>query len=362
MRLPTPVSISYFWNLGRLLGILIIIQILRGWLLTLFYSNLARVSFDRVWRLHLESWRGNLLHLVHLNFASFIFLILYFHLLKGLYFQSWKTNKLVWISGLVIFILIMAISFLGYVLPFGQISLWGATVITNLISIISKKLVIWIWGGFRVNDITLKFFFTLHFTLPIILLLLIVVHLVLLHYNGRTNLGVKTHFWPLFVYKDILNLVIILFFIWFMLKYSYFTSDADNFLKANLRVSPIHIKPEWYFLVFYAILRSIPNKVIGVFFFVFSLVSLFLLSLNPKITSSFYFPIWSLNISIFVSINLLLFIIGIKPVEYPFLEAGQILTVLYFIWIFLAINPFSIFQSFHASPDISLSSDLYKCS
>jgi len=157
--LRTPVAIRYWWNLGSLLGILMVIQIFTGWMLTFFYCNESTLRFDSVWSMHLESWNGRLLHLVHLNFASFIFLIAYFHLLKGLYFQRWKTNKRVWLSGLVILVLLMGISFLGYVLPFGQMSLWGATVITNLISVIRKRLVIWIWGGYSVNSMTLKFFF-----------------------------------------------------------------------------------------------------------------------------------------------------------------------------------------------------------
>lgn len=342
--LPTPIAISYWWNLGSLIGILIIIQIISGWILTLFYNNVWSLRFDSVWSIHLDSWNGRLIHWIHLNFSSFIFLILYLHLLKGLYFQRWKTNKLVWIRGFVLIVLIMGARFLGYVLPAGQISLWGATVITNLISVIRPKLVVWIWAGFSVNQITLGFFFTLHYTLPFVVLFLVVVHLIRLHTFGRTNFSLKGHFWPYFVNKDLLNLVVVLFFLWCRLKLTYYTSDPDNFIKANPSNSPLHIKPEWYFLQFYAILRRIPNKTLGVIIFAIRLVVYPLITLNRQKFSTYWFPIWRFNVRTFVTINLLLVIIGGKPVEYPFLEIGQILTVIYFIWVILIVlspRPFS---------------------
>jgi len=344
MYLITPIGIRYWWNLGSLLGIIIVIQILTGWLLTLFYVRRWQLSFDSVWLIHLERWNGNLVHLIHLNFASFIFLVLYFHMLKGVYYQSWKTNKLVWVTGLILMVLIMAVAFLGYVLPTGQMSLWGATVITNLISVIRKKLVIWIWGGYSVNQMTLGFFYTLHYILPFVVLFVVIAHLIVLHIFGRTTFGLKTHFWPYFAVKDIMNVIVLLFFVWWTLKYSYYTSDPDNFIKANPSVSPLHIKPEWYFLQYYAILRSIPNKVVGVVFFALSLLIFGLLVLNKGLFSRYWFPVWRLRVSTFVRINLLLIMVGGKPVEYPFLELGQVLTFLYFVWFLGVIYTPSVFD------------------
>jgi len=342
--LPSPVGISYWFNLGSLLGIIVMIQIISGWLLTLMYTNHSEISFDRIWLLHLERWNGRLIHLIHINFSSFIFIVIYLHVVKGLYVQRWKLNKVVWLSGFVLLVLIMAVSFFGYVLPFGQMSLWGATVITNLISVISTKLVIFVWGGYSVTSLTLKVFFTLHFILPHVILLILVGHLMCLHTKGSSHFTIKESFWPIFVIKDLLNMVAIIIIMWWCIKIRYYFADAENFLKANPMLSPIHIKPEWYFLQYYAVLRSIPNKTIGVILFALSLFILAMLRFREIMQNSAWRPWWRLRVSVFVVINILLVLCGNSPVQEPFLTASQILTFLYFVWGFFCIRGINLWE------------------
>jgi len=332
IELPSPLGLSVWWNLGSMLGILIVVQLLTGWLLTLYYVNRVDLSFIRVWLLHIESWNGRVLHWVHINGASFIFFFVYAHVLKGIHFQSWKTNKIVWLTGFVILVLLMGAAFLGYVLPFGQISLWGATVITNLLRVVRVKLVIWIWGGYSVNSLTLNLFFTLHYLLPFVIIVFVIGHLWCLHYNGRTHVSLKRHFWPLYIWKDLLNVVLIMMLLWWTIIFTYLTSDAENFLFANPTIRPLHIKPEWYFLTYYAILRRIPNKTLGVILFALRLFMLALIVFNNFLEISYYYPMWRVWTRLFVVFNLVLIIIGGAPVETPFLELGQLFSVLYFMW------------------------------
>lgn len=303
-----------------------------GWLLTFYYINSTELRFTRVWLLHLERWNGSLIHWVHINTASFIFFVVYLHFLKGLHFQRWKTNKSVWLRGFIILVMLIAAAFLGYVLPFGQIRLWGATVITNLLRVLRVKLVIWIWGGYSVNSLTLNLFFTLHYLLPLLILVMIMAHLWLLHYNGRTHLSIKYQFWPVYVWKDGLNLLIMGIIIWWTLLFTYLTADVENFMFANPSVSPLHIKPEWYFLTYYAILRSIPNKPLGVFIFAIRLFVFCGLLLRNSLEINYYLPLWRRWISLFVRINLVLLMVGGSPVETPYLELGQVFTLGYFLW------------------------------
>jgi ubiquinol-cytochrome c reductase cytochrome b subunit len=342
--LPRPVGLRYWFNLGSLLGIVVVIQIVSGWLITLIYTNHRDISFDRIWLLHLERWNGSLIHLIHINFSSFIFIIMYLHVVKGLYVQRWKFNKTVWLSGFVLFIIIMGISFVGYVLPFGQISLWGATVITNLISVISTKLVIFVWGGYSVTSLTLKVFFTLHFILPHVLLLILVGHLILLHTKGSSHFRTKESFWPIFVIKDLLNIVAIIIIMWWCIKIRYYFADAENFLKANPMLSPLHIKPEWYFLQYYAVLRSIPNKTVGVILFALRLVRLAMLRFRERMQNSVWSPWWSLRVSVFVVINILLVLCGNSPVQEPYFTASQILTLLYFMWVLFCVRGTNLWE------------------
>lgn len=303
--------------------------------MTFFYINNRELSFRSLWQAHLDFEHAPFLHWIHINFASFIFLIIYLHLLKGLFYQSWKFNKLVWLRGILILILVIATAFLGYVLPWAQISLWAATVITNLLRVISVNLVIWVWGGYRVNRVTLSLFFTLHYLLPIILIILILGHLVLLHNSGRlTNSAslIKIPFTPLYLFKDLLNLIMLLIFFNWTIINTYLTRDIENFALANPIRRPIHIQPEWYFLQYYAILRSIPNKVLGILFFTLRLFFFIFLTTNNFISNDTYLPSWGRWIRVFVGTNLLLILLGASPVEPPYLIIGQILTTIYFIW------------------------------
>ena len=332
VSLASPRGLSLWWNLGSLLGILIIAQILTGWLLTLYYINRLDLRFVSVWLLHLERWNGRVLHWVHINVASFIFFFVYLHVLKGIHFQRWKTNKIVWRSGFVILVLLIGAAFLGYVLPFGQMRLWGATVITNLLRVVRVSLVVWIWGGYRVNTLTLNLFFTLHYLLPFLILILVIRHLWLLHFGGSTHFSLKGQFWPVYMWKDRLNLILIMFILWWILVYSYITADVENFILANPSIRPLHIKPEWYFLTYYAILRSIPNKSLGVFLFALRLFMLMFIVLNSKFTLSFYYPSWRFWTSYFIILNFILMLVGGSPVETPFLELGQVFSLSYFFW------------------------------
>lgn len=319
---------------------LMVIQIVSGWLLTLFYCNNSDLRFFSIWEAHLDWEHASYLHWIHMNFASFIFLVVYLHLLKGLFYQSWKMNKLVWVRGVVILILIMATAFLGYVLPWAQMSLWAATVITNLLRVISSSLVIWVWGGYRVNRVTLSLFFTLHYLLPIILLVMILVHLLLLHGSGSltsVTAAIKVPFTPLYLFKDMLNLIIIIgFFCWVMTQ-TYFSRDVENFALANPMRSPIHIQPEWYFLQYYAILRRIPNKVLGIIFFALSLFFFIFLVFGNFLTNEYWNPIWATWVRFFCRVNLLLMLLGARPVEDPYLLMGQVLTFIYFLWFIVSI-------------------------
>jgi len=332
IELPSPLGLRIWWNLGSMLGILIVFQLVSGWILTLYYVNRRELSFISVWLLHMESWNGRILHWIHINGASFIFLFAYLHILKGIHFQRWKTNKLVWLTGFVMFVLLIGAAFLGYVLPFGQISLWGATVITNLLRVVSVKLVIWIWGGYSVNSLTLNLFFTLHYLLPFVIIITMMGHLWCLHYNGRTHFSVKRQFWPAYVWKDLFNLLVIIGLLWWTIVYTYLTADAENFLFANPVIRPLHIKPEWYFLTYYAVLRSIPNKPLGVIMFALRLFMLAFIGFNTNLSNRFYLPIWRSWSSLFVIINVILMLIGGSPVETPYLEVGQFFRFLYFSW------------------------------
>lgn len=257
---------------------------------------------------------------------------MYLHLAKAIYVERFKANKWVYVRGFVVLVLIMLTSFLGYVLPFGQMSLWGATVITNLLSVVHLKLVIFVWAGYSVNELRLKFFYTFHFLIPFVILVVLIIHLWLLHYNGSVHWGAKGQFYPFYWYKDILSLGILGYLFWWSLNLTYVTGDVENFLPANPMVSPLHIKPEWYFLLYYAILRSIPNKMVGVLMFVMRLLVILFLALNQSSHLNCLYPVWSFSLSLLVTFSILLTLIGGSPVEYPYFQLGQVLTVLYFLW------------------------------
>nr|QAY82040.1 cytochrome b [Syphrea sp. REN-2018] len=345
---PAPSNISTLWNFGSLLGLCLMIQIITGLFLAMHYCPNVFMAFDSIMHICRDVNYGWLLRTLHANGASFFFICIYIHIGRGIYYSSYKLLE-TWMIGVTIFFLTMATAFLGYVLPWGQMSFWGATVITNLMSAIpylGTTLVQWIWGGFAVDNATLNRFFTFHFILPFIILAMMIIHLMFLHQTGSNNpLGTQSNldkipFHPYFIFKDILSALIILFMLTFLTLFNpYLLGDPDNFTPANPLVTPVHIQPEWYFLFAYAILRSIPNKLGGVIALVMSIAILYILPFtnDKKFLSNNFYPINKLMFWSLFSIIILLTWIGARPVEDPYILLGQILTIIYFIYFML--NP-----------------------
>nr|QAY82001.1 cytochrome b [Apophylia sp. REN-2018] len=345
---PSPSNISYMWNFGSLLGICLMIQIFTGLFLAMHYCPNIELAFNSVAHICRDVNYGWLLRTLHANGASFFFICLYIHIGRGLYYSSYNMIA-TWLIGVTIFFMVMGTAFLGYVLPWGQMSFWGATVITNLMSAIpylGNMLVQWIWGGFAVDNATLTRFFTFHFILPFIVFALMIIHLLYLHQTGSSNpIGTNSNidkipFHPYFTFKDTLSALIMVFMLIFLTLYNpYLLGDPDNFTPANPLVTPIHIQPEWYFLFAYAILRSIPNKLGGVIALVMSIAILFFMPFTnkKKYLSSQFYPINKFLFWFLVSIIILLTWIGARPVEDPYILTGQILTVIYFLY--YIINP-----------------------
>nr|YP_009737784.1 cytochrome b [Amesia sanguiflua]QHW07364.1 cytochrome b [Amesia sanguiflua] len=339
--LPTPSNISLWWNFGSLLGLCLIIQILTGLFLTMYYTANIEMAFYSVNYICRDVNYGWLIRTLHANGASFFFICVYLHIGRGIYYESF-TLTYTWLVGVIILFLLMATAFMGYVLPWGQMSFWGATVITNLLSAIpylGTMLVNWIWGGFAVSNATLTRFYTFHFLLPFIVAMMTMIHLLFLHQTGSNNpLGLNSNldklpFHPFFSYKDILGFIIMMMLlIMLTLTNPYLLGDPDNFIPANPMVTPIHIQPEWYFLFAYAILRSIPNKLGGVIALVMSILILVILPItfNKKIQGIQFYPINQIMFWIMIITIILLTWIGARPVEEPYIITGQILTVMYF--------------------------------
>nr|ARH55241.1 cytochrome b [Trigonopterus sp. 1 AH-2016] len=348
IHLPTPSNISNLWNFGSLLGLCLIIQISTGLFLSMHYCPNMDLAFNSVAHISRNVNFGWLLRSLHANGASCFFICLYIHIGRGLYFSSYNLTE-TWMSGITIFFLVMATAFMGYVLPWGQMSFWGATVITNLLSAIpylGNILVQWIWGGFSVSNATLTRFFSFHFILPFIITAIIMIHLFFLHQTGSTNpLGLKSNldklsFHPFFTFKDLVSFIVMIFLLSILsLKMPYSLSDPDNFVPANPMVTPIHIQPEWYFLFAYAILRSIPNKLGGVIALVLSIAILYILPLWPKkkFSSTSFYPLNKILFWSFFSVFMMLTWIGARPVEEPFIFTGQIISIMYFS--FFLLNP-----------------------
>nr|YP_009942427.1 cytochrome b [Anax parthenope]QOC71596.1 cytochrome b [Anax parthenope]QOQ35050.1 cytochrome b [Anax parthenope] len=345
--LPTPSNISIWWNFGSLLGLCLVIQIATGLFLAMHYTANIEMAFYSVNHICRDVNYGWLLRTLHANGASFFFICIYLHIGRNMYYGSYNYIH-TWSVGVVILFLVMGTAFMGYVLPWGQMSFWGATVITNLLSAIpylGTILVQWVWGGFAVDNATLTRFFTFHFVLPFIVAAATMVHLLFLHQTGSNNpVGVnsdsdKIPFHPYFSWKDIVGfLVLIMLLTLLSLINPYLLGDPDNFIPANPLVTPVHIQPEWYFLFAYAILRSIPNKLGGVIALVMSIAILFIM---PLMKSNFrglqFYPINQILFWSLVGIVLLLTWIGARPVEDPYIITGQILTVVYFS--FYLIHP-----------------------
>nr|WVH45017.1 cytochrome b [Tipula yasumatsuana] len=339
--LPAPSNISAWWNFGSLLGLCLIIQILTGLFLAMHYTANIDLAFNSVAHICRDVNYGWLLRTLHANGASFFFICIYLHIGRGIYYNSYLYH-MTWSIGVLILFAVMATAFMGYVLPWGQMSFWGATVITNLLSAIpylGTDLVQWIWGGFAIDNATLTRFFTLHFVLPFIVAAMTMIHLLFLHQTGSNNpLGINSNldkipFHPYFSFKDIFGfMVMFTLLILLTLTSPYMLGDPDNFIPANPLVTPIHIQPEWYFLFAYAILRSIPNKLGGVIALIASIAILFILPFTH--TSKFqglqFYPLNQFLFWLMLSIVILLTWIGARPVEDPYVLIGQILTVLYF--------------------------------
>jgi len=351
--LPAPPNISIWWNYGSLLGLCLIIQIITGLFLSIHYTPNIELAFSSVVHISQDVNYGWIIRHIHANRASLFFLFLYLHIGRGIYYQSYTLIE-TWNIGVVIFIVTIATAFIGYVLPWGQISFWGATVITNLFSAvpyIGTNLVEWLWGGFAVDNATLNRFFALHFILPFVIFALIIIHLLFLHQTGSNNpIGLNSDsdripFHSYFSIKDALgySFVLLLFLTLIIYNPNLFT-DPENFLLANPLVTPTHIKPEWYFLWLYAILRSIPNKLGGVIALFIALIILFTLPISTTANkqSARFYPLNQILFWILVTIIILLTWIGGQPVEPPFIIIGQTLTISYFF--FYIINPSVFFM------------------
>nr|ALN11740.1 cytochrome b [Plodia interpunctella]QGW14883.1 cytochrome b [Plodia interpunctella] len=344
--LPSPSNISSLWNFGSLLGLCLIIQIMTGLFLTMYYTANIELAFYSVNYICRNVNYGWLIRTLHANGASFFFICVYIHIGRGIYYESFNLMH-TWIVGILILFLLMGTAFLGYVLPWGQMSFWGATVITNLLSAIpylGTMLVNWIWGGFAVDNATLTRFYTFHFIFPFIILMLTMIHLLFLHMTGSNNpLGINSNldkipFHPFFIYKDLIGFIILLFMLTMLtLTNPNLLGDPDNFIPANPLVTPVHIQPEWYFLFAYAILRSIPNKLGGVIGLIFSILILMILpfTFNKKIQGIQFYPINQIMFWSLITIIFLLTWIGARPVEDPYIITGQLLTLFYFSYFIL---------------------------
>ena len=345
VELPTPSRISTIWNFGSLLGLCLILQIVTGLFLAIHYSNDVSLAFESVRHICRDVNYGWLLRILHANGARFFFICLYLHVGRGLYYGSYYFRH-TWLVGVLILFAVIAAAFLGYVLPWGQISFWGATVITNLFSAIpylGGDLVLWIWGGFAVAGPTLTRFFSLHFLIPFVVAAIRAVHLLFLHQTGRGNpLGLnrnfdKLRFHPYFSIKDLVGFFLLLLVLNFLCLVSpWILGDPENFIPANPLVTPVHIQPEWYFLMAYAILRSIPNKLGGVVALALSIAILIICPFlpRPNFRGLSFYPLRKMIFWIQINIVILLTWIGARPVEAPYIVIGQILSVVYFSYYF----------------------------
>lgn len=356
---PTPVNLNYMWSFGSTAGICLVIQIITGIFLAMHYTPHVDLAFNSVEHIMRDVNNGWLIRYLHANGASMFFIVVYCHIFRGLYFGSYIYPRgQLWASGVIIFLLMMATAFMGYVLPWGQMSFWGATVITNLFSAIpfvGTSIVEWLWGGFSVDNATLNRFFSLHYLMPFAIAGLTLVHLSLLHTVGSNNpLGVNTNvdsvsFYPYFYVKDLLAFfILIALFSFFVFFYPNALGHSDNYIPANPLVTPPHIVPEWYFLPFYAILRSIPDKLGGVAAMGGAIVILLLLPhINTsEIRSAKFRPLYAVFYWVFAANFLLLGWIGQKPVESPFIEIGMFSTFLYFCFIIVLVPAIGLIEKY----------------
>lgn len=346
---PTPINLTYLWNFGIYALICLAIQIITGIALAMHYTpniDLAFLSIEHIMRDVNYGW---LIRYIHANGASMFFIVVYIHTLRGIYYGSFTyPRQSLWVVGVTILLCMIITAFMGYVLPWGQMSFWGATVITNLFSAIpffGSEIVSWLWGGFAIDNATLTRFYSLHYFMPFIISALVGIHLLLLHQSGSNNpLGVSFSseggitMYPYYIIKDLYGVILFLiFFAIFLFFMPNFLGHPDNYIPANPMVTPPHIVPEWYFLPFYAILRAIPDKLTGVVALASAILSLFLLPIlhKPEVRSMVMRPISRISFWCFVVSCLLLGWLGNQPVNYPFFELSQAITLTYFAYFYL---------------------------
>lgn len=355
---PQPANLSYMWNFGSLLGLCLVIQIITGVTLAMHYTPNVDLAFASVEHIMRDVNYGWLLRYMHANVASFFFIFVYLHIGRGLYYGSYRSPRtLPWSIGVIILVLMMATAFLGYVLPYGQMSLWGATVITNLMSAIpwlGQDIVTTLWGGFSVNNATLNRFFSLHFLLPFVLAALAAMHLLTLHEHGSSNpLGVtgnadRLPFHPYFTFKDLVTVLLALLAIISVVAFAPNSlGDSENYNMADAMKTPAAIVPEWYLLPYYAILRSIPNKLLGVIAMFASLLILLAMPLLDvsRVRGSQFRPLMRWAFWFFVIDFAVLMAVGQEHVEYPWIAVGQVATVLYFGFFFVIVPAIGVIEN-----------------
>lgn len=362
---PVPRNLNYAYTFGGMLSIMLVIQILTGVVLAMHYIASADVAFNSVESIMRDVNYGWLLRYVHTNGASMFFIAVYVHIFRGLYYGSYKEpREVLWILGVVIFLLMMATAFMGYVLPWGQMSFWGATVITNLFSaipLVGESVVTWLWGGFSVDQPTLNRFFSLHYLLPFMIAGVVILHVWALHVTGQTNpTGVEVKqksdtlpFTPYATIKDAFALVLfMLLFGWFVFYLPNYLGHPDNYIPANPLVTPTHIVPEWYFLPFYAILRAVPDKLGGVVLMFGSIAVLFVLPWldTSKVRSASFRPAYRVFFWLFVADTIVLGWLGSKPPEGGYITAARIFTTYYFAHFLILMPLLGMFEKTRPLP------------
>ena len=362
---PTPKNLNYWWNFGSLAGITLVIMIVTGVILSMHYTAHVDHAFQSVERIMRDVNYGWLIRYIHANGASFFFIVVYIHIFRGFYYGSYKApRELLWILGVVILLLMMATAFMGYVLPWGQMSFWGATVITNLFSaipLVGESIVTLLWGGFSVDNPTLNRFFSLHYLLPFVIVGVVVLHIVALHRFGSNNpLGIDVRgeqdtvsFHPYYTVKDMFGLSA---FLTIMAAIVFFLPNSmghpDNYIPANPMVTPAHIVPEWYFLPFYAILRAVPDKLLGVLAMFAAIGVLFILPWLDRspVRSATFRPIYKIMFWVFLLDCVALTYLGAKPAEGIYVILSRLCTVYYFFHFIILLPALSIFETPRSLP------------
>lgn len=343
INLPVPTSITLLWNKGFIMSIVLVLQIITGLFLSINYIPATEIAFDSVIHIIRDIDRGWIIRYLHINGASLFFILIYIHILRGIFYNSPIKFPIVWGSGILLLFATIGAAFIGYVLPWGQISFWGATVITSIISAIpyiGKEVTQWLWGNFSVSQPTLNRFFSLHFLIPLVIVILVLIHLILLHKTGSSNpLGTnqqfdKVKFFKTYIVKDSAYLaVLISMLVVLCIINPNLLGDVENFNTARITTTPAHIQPEWYFLFAYAILRSIPSKLGGVVAIIAAIVIIIVLTIKKNSINKLFRPHKKIAFWTFLVTSCLLTWIGANPVEPPFREIGQVLTTIYFILI-----------------------------